>query len=645
MPLHTEKSSSSTRKSPLGRPPAVIFPLRLLVFWLLFFAVFRLWFVLMFTHEWSPDHPGDIWKSFRHALPLDGSMAGYLIVIPVLTFFAGIAAGEKGQRFFGRFITWFNLALIAVLVMIFGANVFIYSEWHTLLNYRAMAYMSNPSGLFDSISWTFTFGLVLLYGTAFGGFWYIYKYWVGRPPFEKKQSRTALALLPVWLGLVFLLIRGGLGTMPINESAVYYSPHLFNNHAATNPCWHLIHGYLEIRTPKNNYKAVGEAEIPAFSNRLLAPTDTLPFAPVLQPLNGRKPNVVFIVMESMTAQVVEELGGEPGVCPNLSRLIKSGVLFENCYGSGYRTDQGIVSVLGGFPAQPDQSVILQSEKALKLNAVSKVLKEKAGYKTAFYCGAELTFANIGVWLTNERFDKILSENDFSAAEITQRWGADDRIMLLRAAQDLEQVEQPFFAAALTLSLHPPFDVPFQSRWTGSSEREQFLNSAAFADDAIGSFFSAAERMPWFSNTVFVLVADHGSSNPGGLGLDNPRSRHIPLIVYSPLLAPERQGTRIKRYCHSHDIPATVLSALNFAPSLFQQKDFPWSRNLWAEPITGQNFGYYTNENGLGWATPEGKSFYRFNDGQWQNFQDSLPTQSREDARVYLQMVYDAFLGL
>ncbi len=595
----------------------------------------------MFTKEWSADDPHAIWKSFWYALPLDGSMTGYLLALPVLTFFAGIAAGEKGHRFFSQLITGTNMLLVGILIFIMGGNVFIYQEWHTLLNYRAMSYLSTPAALFDSISVAFTIGLVVLYLTAFGGFWYIYKKWVTNNYFGEGIPRKGLLFLPVWLGIIFLGIRGGTGTMPINESAVYYSPHLFNNHAATNPCWYLIHSFLEIRTPKNNYVAVPPDEVPSYAGRLLAPTDTAAFPQVFAP--SPTPNVVFIIMESMTAQVVEELGGEPGVCPELSRLIKNGVLFDHCYGSGYRTDQGLVSVLAGFPAQPDQSIVLQNEKAAQLNAISKVLKIKGSYTNAFFYGGELTFANIGVWLANERFDRIISEKDFANSEKTQRWGVDDRILLQRTADELDRLPQPFFTAALTLSLHPPFDVPYQSRWQGTGDKNKFLHSAAFADDAIRSFFETAAQKTWFANTIFVLVADHGSAYPNGLGLDQPTARHIPLIVYSPLLQKEWQGRRISRYCHSHDIPATVLAGIQ--PGWFTQSDFPWSRNLWAAPTPDQNFAYYTNENGLGWMTPAGKAFYRFSDQQWQTFDSPMPSaQSQMDARVYLQMVYEAFLG-
>ncbi|MEO6757955.1 MAG: LTA synthase family protein, partial [Saprospiraceae bacterium] len=349
--------------------------------------------------------------------------------------------------------------------------------------------------------------------------------------------------------------------------------------------------------------------------------------------------------------VVEELEGEKGVCPTLSRFIREGILFDQCYGSGYRTDQGIVSVLGGYPAQPDQSVVFLTDKAAKLNSVPKALHQH-GYSTAFFYGGELTFANIGVWLRNQQVEKIISENDFSAAEKTQRWGVDDGILLQRAAKEIGQLKPPFFATAMTLSLHPPYDVPYQSQWQGSSDREKFLNSAAFADHALDEFFKTAEQQAWYANTLFVLVADHGVSPPGYFGLDNPKARRVPLIMFGAPLNKSWQGQRIDLYANHHDIPATVLRMLNF-----RQEKFTWSRDLWfwdemlngyKSPVLEQfhgGFAYYTNENGIGWVNRQGAGFYQFKDKSWQMFQGELDSASREDAKAYLQILYDDFLKL
>ena len=627
-----------------------VFPLRLLAFWLLFFAVFRVWFVAWFHAEWLPDDPVSAWKSLWYALPLDVSTAGYLMAVPLLCWFAALAIGPRAQPLFSKAILIFNVFLIGVLVLIFGSNIFIYEEWHTLLNNRALEYLSTPRAMLDSMSLPFKIVCAGLYFAFIWLMWRVYRLVTGVHVFPENASRWSVLALPVHAGLLILAIRGGLGIIPINESAVYYSPHLFNNHAATNASWNLIHSLIETRSTTNHYRCMDDNEAAARTGCLLGDCATV--ADIKRDFfenqdSSYHPNIVFLIMESHTARIVEELGGEPGVCPNLSRLIREGILFENIYGSGYRTDQGLVSIIAGYPAQPDQSIVLQTDKAAKLNSISKVLHNNQ-YSTAFFYGGELTFANIGLWLTNQRFEKIFSEKNFSRAEKTQRWGVDDHILLQRAALEINRLKEPFFATAMTLSLHPPYDVPYKSRWHGLDEREKFLNSAAFADHAIGEFFKTAEQQPWYNNTLFVLVADHGSGNPEGVGLDNPKSRHIPLIFFGKLLNQKWRNTRMPIFGNHHDIPATVLGMCDLPYT-----DLRWSRNLWTfnalvygfptETNKRFEYSYFTNENGLGWANSRGKGFYSFGNGDWHIWEGQLDSISRTDARAYLQTLYDDFL--
>jgi phosphoglycerol transferase MdoB-like AlkP superfamily enzyme len=628
------------------------FPVRLFSFWLLFFAVFRLWFVLWFRHEWSETAPNAVWASFWYALPLDLSMAAYLVAIPVLVWFVGWGFNTGVQQKCSTLIFWFNALLFGGLVFPFGANIFLYEEWHTLLNNRALEYFKDPSALLDSMSFGFKVASVLLY---VGFVWLVSRVYlrvVGRTLYPEKTPRLGLLAFPAWVCLLPLAIRGGLGVMPINESAVYYSVHLFDNHAATNTAWHMVHSLIESRSTKNHYeyqtKERAQDQVDLLFGRNIALEDIkFDFFKDSTTLN-----VVFIIMESMTAQVVEELGGEKGVCPILSRLIREGILFTNCYSSGYRTDQGLVAVLAGYPAQPDQSIVLLEDKASKLSSMSKILK-KDGYSTAFFYGGELTFANIGAWLTQQRFEHIFSEKDFDSAEKTQRWGVDDRILLQRSIQEVGKLPQPFFATAMTLSLHPPFDVPFQSRWQGNSEREKFLNSAAFADDAIGDFFKRAEQQPWYNNTLFVLVADHGASPPQGVGLDNPVSRQVPWIIFGKPLNENWHGRKIDLFCNHHDIPATVLGMIG---KHHHYSELPWSRNQWMwDAIINSykteqtkayhnGFAYFSNENGMGWLNDQGKSFFYFEKTFWHDWQGALDTTSRQQAQGYLQTLYDDFLA-
>jgi phosphoglycerol transferase MdoB-like AlkP superfamily enzyme len=628
------------------------FPIRLAIFWLLFFTVFRVWFILWFRDRWSQTEPGSVWGAFSHALPLDFSMIAYLMVLPVFFWIVGLLLPTRLRKYAQGATTGFNILLCALLILACGANVFLYKEWDTPLNNRALEYMATPAALLDSMSPLFLVVCVGLY-LSFLMIWYwLYQRFVGRDLFKPVYTRWLALWFPVQLAVLFLGIRGGTGVMPINESAVYYSTNLFNNHAATNPVWHLLHSLLETRSTKNHFQTMETEDASGRTDWLLG--DGVASQDMIFNFWGESDsipppqNVVFIVMESMTAQVIDELAGEKGLCPNLSKLIREGILFDHCYGSGYRTDQGLVSVLAGYPAQPDQSIVLLTEKAEKLPSITKELKGK-GYESAFCYGGELTFANIGVWLRAQGFDHVISEADFPQEQVKQRWGVDDKLMLERFLSEINKMKSPFFATGMTLSLHPPFDVPYKSKWEGPSDHDKFLHSAAFADYAIGNFFEQAAKQTWFNNTLFVLVADHGNGLPGGVSMDDPRSRQVPLIFYSPKLGPDWRGRKIDILANHHDIPATVLSMLDI-----QTQEFKWSRDLWAfnglinaykTPTNDRlNFAYYTNENGLGWLSNKGAGFYQFESKQWRTWHGTPDSSDQLNGRAYLQTLYDDFLN-
>src|SRR5690606_2866121 len=88
--------------------------------------------------------------------------------------------------------------------------------------------------------------------------------------------------------------------------------------------------------------------------------------PGIQVLTAAKPNVIFIILESYTAQFVGSLGGEEGVTSNLDKLAARGLNFTKMYASGDRSQKGLVSILSGYPAQPNTSIIKTPRKTENL---------------------------------------------------------------------------------------------------------------------------------------------------------------------------------------------------------------------------------------------------------------------------------------
>src|SRR5690606_21207122 len=98
-------------------------------------------------------------------------------------------------------------------------------------------------------------------------------------------------------------------------------------------------------------------------------------------LNQEKPNVVLIILESFTADLIESLGGETGVAPKFEKLIKDGLLFTNIYAASDRTDKGVVAIMSGFPSQATKSIIKNVNKLEHIPALGQNFFEN-GYHTS-----------------------------------------------------------------------------------------------------------------------------------------------------------------------------------------------------------------------------------------------------------------------
>ena len=79
----------------------------------------------------------------------------------------------------------------------------------------------------------------------------------------------------------------------------------------------------------------------------------------------------------------------------------------------------------------------------------------------------------------------------------------------------------------------------------------------YADWSIGNFMQQASREPWFENTIFVFLGDHGKlvTTPE---CELPESyNHIPLMFFGKGIAPELRTD----FCGQVDVAPTLLHLL------------------------------------------------------------------------------------
>src|SRR5690606_12105234 len=92
------------------------------------------------------------------------------------------------------------------------------------------------------------------------------------------------------------------------------------------------------------------------------------------------------------------------------------------------------------------------------------------------------------------------------------WGIHDEDLFLAAdAVFREQGDRPFFALVLSTSNHTPFDYPRgKIEPDAAFPADSAENAIKYTDYALGRFFESAKVSPYFANTLFLVVADHGT---------------------------------------------------------------------------------------------------------------------------------------
>jgi phosphoglycerol transferase MdoB-like AlkP superfamily enzyme len=558
------------------------------LYWLLFFVVTKALF-LIYNHSLTSTLTlREILNVFIYGLRMDVAFTAYICIFPFLLFLARVVfiklKIEKAVRIY-------TFCIVALLSFLATADCELYKAWGYRMDITPLQYFKSPEEMGASIYASPLLLLVTIFIVISILFIWIYKY------FERyiliRVPRFSIVNLLISLFLVaflFVPIRGGIQKIPINQSDVYFSEKIFANHASLNLPWNLMSSILNKNSTENPFDYLPGDKAIALVNNLYN-TGPKKIPPVL---NVKKPNIIFIIMESFTAKLVGCVGGEKGVTPNLDKIAGDGLLFTNIYAAGDRSEKGQVAVLSGYPNQAITSIIKKPVKTEKLPQITKVLEEN-GYHTSYTYGGELEFANIKSYLLNAGFDDLVSKYSFSSSERTTSWGVHDHIVLNRFFQDVKKEQQPFFATLFTLSSHEPYDVPMVPRFKGKDETTLFKNSIAYTDSCIGVFINELKRDPLWQNTLIVFVADHGHPLPGHDANDAPSKFHIPLIFTGGAL--NVKGV-VKNIGSQTDIATTVLDQLGIS-----SVDFKWGKDLLDS--SAHQFAFYNFNNGFGFVTPSG----------------------------------------
>lgn len=390
--------------------------------------------------------------------------------------------------------------------------------------------------------------------------------------------RDRLALLGLLL-LTAVAARGTLDHRALNPSAAAFSSNRLANEIAGSGLYNVV--YEAVQRSKGKYGAVADCLEPLPRGEALAAArqylagsgdfvvdEANPLVRTIRsPERASHPrNVIFVVLESFTGRLIGHLGGELELSPQLDALAAEGLALTRCYATGERTIQGLEASLCSFPPLPGVAAIRRPQGRVGFETIASVLRRQ-GFATSFVYGGQGIFDHMrGFFLTNG-YQRFVEENDFEDPEFTGSWGVcDDDLYrrVVREAGEFHAAGKPFLVTALTVSLHSPWQYPERKfdkvdediDPPGGFEREE-LNTFLYADSAIGELMRRSRSEPWFDETLFVFVGDHGVHLRGKLTVPVEEYR-VPAVFYCPRYVEPR---RLESVTSQIDLTPTVLGLL------------------------------------------------------------------------------------
>ncbi|HEX9180775.1 MAG TPA: sulfatase-like hydrolase/transferase [Burkholderiales bacterium] len=458
--------------------------------------------------------------------------------------------------YLGSFLTLFGLLYLGAV------EYFFFDEFDGRFNFVAVDYLIYPHEVFVNIWDSYPVGRVLAVVAACA----VLGISVLRPMVvHSLEARSTLRERSLPFMLFALLL--GLGHGAVNAESGRYSANRVANELAQNGIYSFFHAALHHDVDYGQYYLTLDDQAAAERVRALVAQPNASFLPGTNPLarhvaypgKPRLLNVVVIIEESLGAEFVGAYGDQRGLTPNLDRLAGESVVFADTYATGTRTVRGLEAISASFPPLPGDSIVKRSGNEGVFNWAT--VMQGAGYSPTFIYGGYGTFDNMNYYFGHNGY-RVVDRTDMDQPKFSNIWGVSDEDLFRNAigVYDAQHAAgERIFSLVMTTSNHKPFTFP--AGVPGVPEKDGGrLAGVRYADYAVGRFFEQARSRPWFADTVFVIVGDHGARVYGKENFPL-RTYELPLLVYAPgHFAPRRMEGMMSQI----DIAPTVLGMLRIS---------------------------------------------------------------------------------
>jgi len=347
--------------------------------------------------------------------------------------------------------------------------------------------------------------------------------------------------------LLALLVYGNPGLRPLQWNAAFRFNDTFRSYLALNPLQNFF-TTLKFRKPHYDVSKVKEA-MPVLKSWMDLPVEGS-FKRVIPPAKGalgEKPNVVLVICESFSMYKSSLSGNPLNTSPYMQSLADSSIFFNRCFTPHFSTARGLFATLTGIPDVQLSKFSTRNPKALDQHTI---INDFEGYSRMYFLGGSPSFNNFEGLVKNIEGLQMFTEGRFGSKPVDV-WGISDKDLFTEAHLVFKKQQAPFFAIIQTADNHRPFTIPeserdFVKKTVAPEVLEQYgfesleeYNAFRYFDYCVEHFMKLARREPYFENTLFVFIGDHGVSGnakavyPDAWTEERLTEEHVPLMFYAP----------------------------------------------------------------------------------------------------------------
>lgn len=535
-------------------------------------------------------------QSYTLGLFFDLVTFGYIFFIPLL-YFCLIPQKIFNSKIHQRINQILYFSFIFIIIFSAFSEITFWEEFETRFNFIAVDYLIYTTEVIGNIMESYPIPLLLLAIKIIAGlvFYFTYKKIIILKTTSITTSIKNSAIVFAFVITAFFTINSA-QLSDISENK-------YINEITKNGIYELFSAYRNNEIDYDTFystlekdkliKVLREAVAKQEPNsKFLNNDDISRFIPKAGQDEEKRYNIMFVIMESFSAEFMTAFGNKENITPNLDYLAQNGLFFTNLKSTGTRTVRGLEALSLSVPPTPGNSIVRRPNNENLFN-ISSPLRVR-GYEAKFLYGGDGYFDNMNYFFGNNGFE-IVDRPKFDSDEITfsNAWGVADEDLFDKAIKEADKsyaAGKPFLNFIMTTSNHRPFTYPAGK--IDIDPKTGRNGAVKYADYAIGKLVEKAKNKQWFDNTIFVFVADHCAGSAGNT--DVPLWRYqIPAIFYAPkIIKPQVFEKNISQV----DIAPTLMGILNlsykskfFGTDVLRNKD-KFDRHAFVS--TYSDIGYY-----------------------------------------------------